>query len=90
MYRVRFDRSGALGDAGRVGQCSPSRLMLTIDRDQEGTQLADTLLHEITHALLEALDLDDDAAERICRVLGPGWLGVIRDNPGLIDWVRSL
>lgn len=89
-YRVRIDDSGALGDAGRAGQCSPSRLTITIDDEQEGSQLADTLLHELGHALLQSVGLEEEIEERACAALGPGLLALINDNPKLIEWLQAL
>lgn len=86
-YKVKVDRTGALGDAGRSGQCSPSRLTITLDDGQAGTQLADSLLHELTHALLQAADLDEEVEERVCSILGPGLLGLLRSNPDLVAYV---
>ena len=89
-YKVVLDRTGALGDSGRSGQCSPSRLTITIDADQEPSQLADSILHEAAgHAPLQSLGLEEEIEERICGALGSGLLALIRDNPKLIDWMRG-
>lgn len=90
VYRVVVIPDGALGDAARAGQCNAQRGVIAIHGEQTSTQLADTVLHEITHALLEVTDLDGDVAERVALAMGPGLLALIRDNPELIRWVRGL
>lgn len=90
QYQVVVLPNAILNVTGRAGQCDAQRGVITIDGTQTPTQLADTLLHEVTHALLEVTDLDTDVAERVALAMGPGLLDLIRDNPRLIDWIRSL
>jgi hypothetical protein len=52
--------------------------------------LADTLLHEITHAIWWVYGLEDkDEEERTVATLSTGWTQVYRDNPALLDWIRK-
>lgn len=87
-YRVRMV-DALLPDAGCDGLCSRDRLTIAVYADQARSQLADTLLHELTHAMLATAGLEKDAEEAIALTLGPGLLALIRDNPDLIEWVRS-
>lgn len=86
-FRVVLVPDGVLDDAGRVGHCSPERLVVALDAGQRPSQLADTLLHELCHALLRTVDLESAEEERVCLALGPGLLGLVRDNPSLVAWL---
>lgn len=68
--------------------------------DQHVDQARDTLLHELIHAaiwvggsmrMLGATDSDiaDELEENICRLLAPQLLGIIRDNPDLLAFLRG-
>jgi hypothetical protein len=87
-YKVVMVPDGVLVDASQAGHCSPLRLVIAIDVGQEPSQMADTLLHELTHAMLATLDLGDDE-ERVALVLGPALLSLLRANPGLVAYVTG-
>lgn len=87
-YRVVMVPDGVLADASQAGHCSPFRLVIAIDEGQEPSQVADTLLHELVHAMLATLDLGDDE-ERVALALGPALLSLLRDNPGLVGFVTG-
>lgn len=89
-FRVTMVPDGILEGAGADGTCVPRRLTIALDGGQPPSQMADCLLHELTHALLASVKVEDDLEEQIALVLGPGLLGLIRDNERLIDWIRSL
>lgn len=88
-YRVSL-LDAALPDAGCDGICSKDRLSIAVYSEQGSTKVGDTLCHELGHALLASVKLEEDVEESVCLALGPGLLGLIRDNPRLIEWVRSL
>lgn len=50
-------------------------------------QEQDTLVHEIFHGIEHAMDIDIE--ETAIRRLATGWLAVIKDNPGLISYLRQ-
>lgn len=52
-------------------------------------QLADTLMHELGHALLASVGLTDAQEERVCLALGPGLLALFTDNPDLHTYLIS-
>ena len=88
-YRITEIPDGILEGAGSDGTCSPRHLTIALDGNQPRSQKADTLCHELTHALLASVKLEDDVEEAIALALGPGLLALIRDNPKLIDWMRG-
>lgn len=49
---------------------------------------AETVLHEILHALWWSMHVKQkDGEERIVSALGVGVAQIVRDNPELIDWL---
>ena len=86
-YRLVMVPDGVMDDAGRVGHCCPERLVIALDSGQRPSQLADTILHELVHALLRSVDLESAEEERVCLALGPGLLALVRDNPSLVAWL---
>ena len=89
-YKVCLVPAGVLEGAGADATCMPRRLTFALDDGMPPTQKADGLLHEVTHAILEGMKLDDDVNEAIALLFGPGLLALILDNPDLIDWIVSL
>ena len=57
---------------------------------QHGPALADTVLHELLHAIFQTFALkDDDDEERIVSALATGIIGVLRDNPNFATWLTD-
>lgn len=57
---------------------------------QEDVPLAleqEVVFHEITHAVEKSLDID--MSEHQVEVLACGWIQVLRDNPGLLDYFKA-
>lgn len=54
------------------------------------TKAADTLVHEISHAIFWAYGIEDgDKEERIVSVTASAWCQVYRDNPWLLGWLSE-
>jgi hypothetical protein len=54
------------------------------------SKFADTLLHEIEHALWTFAALTgEDGEERIVSVVSAGRVQVFRDNPWLLGWLKD-
>jgi hypothetical protein len=52
-------------------------------------RLADVFIHEVTHAVFWAYDINpSDGEERIVTALGTAWAQIYRDNHWLMDWIR--
>lgn len=88
-YRIVVDDDGLLDGAGRVGQCVPDRLTIALSAGMPHTQAADTVIHEICHAALNAIQLDDGVEESVCLCLAPALLQVVRSNPSLLEWLTT-
>lgn len=51
-------------------------------------RLADTLIHEIGHAIFDIYGLAEaDGEERTVRTLSTAWIQVYGDNPWLLGWL---
>lgn len=86
-YRVVVVPDGILEGSGSDGTCNPRHLVIALDQGQPATQMADTLLHELCHAMLATVKTDDDTEEAVCLALAPALLGLLRDNPVLMAWL---
>jgi hypothetical protein len=89
VYRVVMVPAGVLADSGSAGTTNPQALTIAVCEEQARSQLADTLLHELAHALVASVGLDEDVEERVCLALGPGLLGLLRGNPELVAYVTA-
>ena len=87
-YRIVMVPDGVLVDASQAGHCAPQRLVIAIDAGQEPSQLADTLLYELVHAMLASIELGDDE-ERVALILGPALLSLLRSNPLLVEYLTG-
>jgi hypothetical protein len=82
-------------DAGEdlVGRCSHRTLTIHIEPDQARSQMRDTLLHEVLHAVANMTALDGEwGAEREEEVilrLAPALLDVLRRNPRLVAFLTG-
>lgn len=80
VYKVRLLKMMA-EDHGKVGQVVNSKAVLTIDPDQSSSQVEDTFLHEVLHAINSQVKFvkDDDEEDAVLR-LAPAILQVLKDN----------
>ena len=61
-----------------------------VTKGQRGPQLADTVLHELLHAVFATFCLkDEDEEERIVSVLATGIVGILRDNQKFGKWLTD-
>jgi len=50
-----------------------------------------TILHEVLHAVYKNGSLEaGDEEERVVSILGAGLAQVLKDNPELLKWIRSV
>ena len=97
-YRLVFDRdamNAASAEHGDrlLGRCDTEALVIVADDRQAGSQLAETLVHEVLHACFDLIgateDVSSDVEERLVRRLAPVVAGVVADNPKLVGWVQT-
>ena len=79
------------------GEYRPREGVILIQHDLCGQELANTLWHEIKHAAVYVSGLnqangplkEDDAEEIVVNNLSNYELGVFRDNPWLLDFIKN-
>lgn len=87
-YRVKpgiiSDASGSL-----YGRTSRGNTTIEVDHTLAPSQIRDTVLHEVLHAVINDFpsDLDGAAEEALVRGLSPGILAVLRSNPQLVAFL---
>ncbi|MDP3937667.1 MAG: hypothetical protein Q8R92_05975 [Deltaproteobacteria bacterium] len=94
QFVVSFVTSDAAGlrdspddnDPG-MGRCDPETQSIFIREGQPIESEQDTVLHEVLHAVENAMGLEVDE-ERVTR-LATGLLAVIRDNPGFVRYLAT-
>lgn len=83
-FSVRMVGPEFLGD-DTIGQSDSQYNRILLLRGIPNSRLAETLIHEVAHVIIEGLGLGADDDERVCCAIGPGILQFIRDNPRLIS-----
>ena len=69
------------------GFCDTAEQLIVVNGDQKRDAIADTMLHEINHALFSALSITGELTEeRIVRLMATGLCTVLRDNPSFTKW----
>jgi hypothetical protein len=71
----------------QVGECDPDKQQILVRDGAPLESEQDTLLHEVLHALDEAVDakLKETQVKKIATAL----LAVLKDNPGLAAFLRK-
>jgi uncharacterized protein YpmB len=63
------------------GECNPDERKIVLKQNQSTEQKADTLIHEINHAIWEMMDISDkDREETTVKRLSTGLTSVLRDE----------
>lgn len=93
-YRVVVDANaiavaGQRERAGLDGHCDYAAQVITIEPNLGPDSMAEVLLHEVIHAVLEQASsgLNADQQEAAAHALGNGLLDVLRRNPALTAYL---
>lgn len=94
VYRVRTGSKARkrLSRRDASGLAHHSRLRIDIHQRCADTVQAETLLHEVLHAAWDQTPLrsfDSDVEESVVAGLSPILFSVLRDNPDLLDMIRT-
>jgi len=96
VYKVVVDGNGHAEDANVDGMTSFDQGRILIKGALTEDPTRDTLLHEILHALIDQTsvkrqlkDMDKDLEEDFVWALTPRLLGLLRDNPELVEYLTS-
>ena len=69
------------------GFCDTSEQLIVVNAEQKPDALADTVLHELNHALFSAFAISGELTEeRVVRLMATGLCTVLRDNPDFTKW----
>ncbi len=68
-----------------VGECDHSTAIISVSPKQTDDSKRDTLLHEVTHAIDEELQLR--MTERQVRLIATGLLEAFRSNPAFVAYL---
>jgi len=75
-----------------LGLCRTNEVEILIDDRWKPQVQANTLLHEILHAIssqMGKLGLDDETEEKVVQVMANGICSVMRDNPKLFSLIQK-
>lgn len=93
-HRVRFVYIEDLKDEGGdylFGRYSPTALQIEIRRSMPPTRTAETILHEVLHALHDASPFAESEDEETCvQALSPAFIRLMQDNPGFLPQIQAL
>lgn len=96
-YGVGFDGEAAY-DYDYFGVCLYRSRRVKLDPRQADTELAQTMIHEVLHALGNAYEITEwdrhktDSDGRVIDkidLMGKALLTFIRENPELIEWLQK-
>ena len=75
-----------------VGMCDNSNLVIHVLDGQHPVEEANTLIHELLHAIWFIMSIDHDGLDAEGRVLrlASGLVGVFLDNPELLAYIQSI
>lgn len=75
-----------------LGVCRNQQCIIAIREGQHPVEEADTLLHEIFHAIWYVMSISDGGAaeEQVVRRLASGMLQVILDNPHVLKYFAAI
>lgn len=83
IYRVDWPENGDIESDNHWGECDRRRGCITVaSLRRPPDALAETLIHEVLHALIydAGTEWDDDQEEQIVRTISPRLAAFMRDN----------
>jgi hypothetical protein len=95
VYAVDVNAKRADDASVRYAQVNIPKLEIVVNPDQHASQMADSLLHEVLHAVMdlqgacvgEAPLVDPKAEEPLVRAMTPLVLDVLRRNPDFVAFL---
>lgn len=90
-YTIELVDRAELGDYGRVGECNVNTATIRVADNRPDAVLAETLIHEVLHALFHDIGLDWEAEdeERMVERMSPRLAALIGDNPALFEYLAD-
>jgi Zn-dependent peptidase ImmA (M78 family) len=74
---------------GAAGLFQTDKSLIWVAKGQELQEQQDTVVHELFHALLhtQGREYGEEQEELYVRALATGLIGLIQDNPELVQWL---
>ena len=90
-YLITYEDVSLLG-TDSLGRCHQGMCRIAIQSGQHPVEEADTVLHEILHAIWYCMSIAEGGAdeEAVVRRLASGMLAVFMDNPHLLQYFREI
>lgn len=90
-YQIMFDHDSPL-EMMNLGSCNNQLMLIAVKENQHPVEEADTLIHEIMHAIWYTMHISGSGAgeEEVVRRMASGFLQVLMDNPGLLKYLQAI
>ena len=90
-YAVIFEDDSLLG-VECLGMCNNHQCVIVVKDNQHPIEEADTLLHEIFHAVWYCMSIamGNTDEEQVVRRLSTGMMSVMMDNPQLLKYFQAI
>ena len=92
LYSINPRSVSWMANESAVGQFDDSSHSIDIVNPQSQIKETETLLHELTHAILRNFSitkLEGLTEEEMCDVFEKGWLQIFIDNPAFIEYIKK-
>lgn len=97
VYTVEVSAKRANDASVRYAQVDHATLDIIVNPDQHPSQMADSVLHELLHALCDMQGvavgdkplIEPAAEEPLVRGMAPLLLDLLRRNPALVTWLTD-
>ena len=92
-YEVKPFDPHDIATNGHYGRTHHREQIIYLDMNAASTELADTLLHEVMHAVINCMGINaggDQDEENVVNSLSHGLTTVFHDNPKLLDEIKGL
>lgn len=90
-YLISYEDMTLLG-TDCLGRCHHGMCRIAVQNGQHPVEEADTVLHEILHAIWYCMSIAEGGAdeEAVVRRLASGMLSVFMDNPHLLTYFQEI
>lgn len=84
--RTDDDTRRQLDGNGKLGETHADLLIINVNTDRPGTAVAETVLHEVLHAVwhVAGIAAEYDTEELVVNAMAPTLLQVLRSNPEMV------
>jgi hypothetical protein len=90
-YQVLFDHESPL-ELSSLGTCNNQLMLIAVKEGQHPVEEADTLVHEVFHAIWYTMHISGSGAgeEEVVRRMASGFMSVLMDNPQFLKYLVSI